>query len=394
VFAPRRQSFDFALTATQPRQGGLFHTEMRSFSFPRRLIALTALAAAAVPLLLAPGAQANPDIKKAIWGPSDSTAFSHYSDLNTGSYQILLDWRWAAPTKPANPRDPNDPAYRWASRLEDAVSRAKARGIQVSMLVQLTPSWATSSGLARQAPNPNDYADFIHAASRHFPYVKYWQIWGEPSRSNSFIPMHVVHSGRQLTDAEKKPIRLYARVLNHAYWAIKGLNKDDQVIGGNTLTHGDIRPLRFIQAMRLPNGKPPHMDLYGHNPYSPRKPDLSKTPKAYGTADFSDLDTLGHWIDRYLGRKPNGKKIRIFVAEYNLCTDHANHLFYWWGNKQDQAAYARAALRITRSFHRIYTMGWFRLDDEAPRSDGQEANFGLLTYGGATKPAYFAYKNN
>ena len=136
------------------------------------------------------------------------------------------------------------------------------------------------------------------------------------------------------------------------------------------------------------------MDLYGHNPYGPRKPKLSRPPVSYGTADFSDLDTLAHWIDRYLGRRPNGRKIRIFVAEYNLCTDHANHLFNWWGNKQDQATYARAALHVTRTFHRIYTMGWFALNDEAPRPSGDEANYGLLTYLGIKKPAYYAYKNN
>jgi hypothetical protein len=345
-------------------------------------------------LLLAPTADAKPDLKKAIWGPSDSAGFARYSDLNTGIYQMILDWRWAAPSRPAHPRDPNDPAYRWAIRIKEAVSRAKAHGLRVSMLVYLTPSWATSSGDAHQGPNPGDYADFIKAASRKFPYVRYWQIWGEPSRSNSFIPTPVVHSDRQLTTAEKRAPKLYARILNRAYWAIKDVNPKDFVIGGNTLTHGDVRPLRWIQAMKLPNGKPPHMDFYGHNPYSPRKPDLSKQPKAYGTADFSDLDTLGHWIDRYLGRRPNGRKIRIWVAEYNLCTDHANHLFYWWGNKQDQAAYARAALRITRSFQRIYTMGWYALHDESPRSDGQEANFGLLTYQDIKKPAYWAYKNN
>ena len=40
------------------------------------------------------------------------------------------------------------------------------------------------------------------------------------------------------------------------------------------------------------------MDLYGHNPFGPRRPDLSKGPLYPGTADFCDLD------DRHTPRRP------------------------------------------------------------------------------------------
>lgn len=367
---------------------------MRRFLLPCRWTVLVALLAAGF-LVAAPTAGAKPDIKKSIWGPGHIGEFDHYSNLGVGIYQRDLSWHQVAPTKPAHPRDPNDPAYQWPSGLDTVVQRAKQRGIRVSMMVLYSPGWANGGQPKNWAPrNPSDYADFIKAASRKYRYVRYWEIWGEPSRRKSFSPMPIVRPPDEPTRKEKRKVERYARLLDAAYAAVKSVNRRDLVIGGNTITRGDFYTLAFIRAMRLPNGKPPRMDLYGHNPYSPRKPNLSKRPAVYGTADFCDLDTLSHWIDRNLGRTRKGRKIRIFVAEYNLISDHTNYLFPYYGSRQDQADYVRAALHLTRSFKRVYTMGWFTLYDQAPRPDGLEANYGLLGYQGAKKPAYYAYKNH
>ena len=78
---------------------------------------------------------------------------------------------------------------------------------------------------------------------------------------------------------------------------------------------GTHPPLCWIDALRLPNGRRPRMDLYGHNPFSVRRPDLGVPPLGRGYADFSDLDTLARALDR---RFP--KRLRL----YTLPTDHAN----------------------------------------------------------------------
>ena len=57
-----------------------------------------------------------------------------------------------------------------------------------------------------------------------------------------------------------------------------------------------------------------------------------------------------------------------------------------------QARWLPAALRITRRWSHIYTLGWFSLYDDRPQSDGKQVNRGLIEYGGRRKPAYRAYK--
>ena len=50
--------------------------------------------------------------------------------------------------------------------------------------------------------------------------------------------------------------------------------------------------------MRLPNGKPPSLDMYGHNPFSYRAPNLSNPPSRENSIDFSDLGRLANLVDR------------------------------------------------------------------------------------------------
>lgn len=337
-------------------------------------------------------AAAAPDIKKAIWGPA--SAFPLYSDLGVGIYQASISWRSVAATRPAEPTNPSDPAYQWPADLDAAVTAASVDGIQVAVNLAYSPGWANSHRGGRWAPtNPSDFADFAAAASRRYPYVRYWMIWAEPSRRMNFMPLARVHSDRRLTRQEQRGPRLYARILDASYAALKGVNPDNLVVGGLTIPGGDIRPQRFIQAMRLPDGKPPRMDLYGHNGYSPRLPKLARHPAAPGTADLSDLDTLCGWLDRYLGRDERDRKLKVFVSEYSLPSDHASAILPFWGSRRDQANYLRAALRIAHSFNRLYTLGWFRLYDQPPQPNHLETDWGLLDWRGNPKPAYYVYKD-
>ena len=72
--------------------------------------------------------------------------------------------------------------------------------------------------------------------------------------------------GLDLTPAQRRGPESYAQILDDSYVALKNVSSENMVIGGNSFSGGDIRPLAFIKALRLPNGKPPRMDYYGHNP--------------------------------------------------------------------------------------------------------------------------------
>ena len=338
---------------------------------------------------------AKPSLKKSMWGPvtlNGVSQFPIYADLGAGIYQYTVGWRAVAPARPLHPRDPADPAYTWPSEVDKAVAAGRRRGIRIAVLLNGAPAWANGGREGNWAPlRPADMADFATAAARRYPRVHHWMIWGEPSKASRFQPL-VPATGRRLTRRQTRGPRRYARILDACYAALKRQNRRNLVIGGNTWTGGEVYPLNFIRAMRLPNGRRPRMDLYGHNPFTLREPDLAKAPAVHGTADFSDLDTLAGWLDRFGYRDNRGRRLRLFLSEFSLPTDHVNNEFNFWVPRRTQALWLARALRIVRRWHRIYTFGYLGLYDDPPRPDGLEVNRGLIDRDGHRKRAYRAFK--
>ena len=353
---------------------------------------LACLAIAAAFLVLPQAATAAPSLKKAIWGPSavdGVSQFPTYSDLGAGIYMTNLSWRAVAPSRPADPANPADPAYQWPAELDAVMAEASSRGIEVCLQVMETPAWANGGRTARWAPHdPSAYGDFLRAAAARYPAVRHWLIWGEPSKKNNFLPPTGTRGNYRL-----RAPRHYARLLQAAYTALKAANRANLVVGGNSYTVGDIRAPTFLRALRLPNGRRPPMDLYGHNPFTLRRPSLAKRPIGGGVIDFSDLDTLARLVDSNLGRSPSGRRLRFFLAEFTLPTDHRNWEFNFWVTRSVQATWLADALRITRRWSRIYTLAWLSLHDDPPRPGGDEVNRGLIDVQGRRKPAYFAYRD-
>lgn len=312
--------------------------------------------------------------------------FPIYDDLGTDIYQARLRWDQVAPTRPARPTDPADVAYRWPAELDFAVSEAKRHGIRVLIQLIYSPPWANGGRSKEWAPRRRALANFAAAAARRYRSVRLWMVWGEPTRAGNFLPM----PANQATGP-----RRYSRLLDAVYGRLKYLDRRNLIIGGNTFTVGEVAPLRFIKWMRLPDGRRPRMDLYGHNPFSARSPDLRRRPLGAGFADFSDLDTLARVIDRHLGLR-RGRRIGLFISEFTAPTDHNNRTFNFYVSRRSQAAWLTAALRITRQWPRIHALGWFSLYDQPPNgpggTPGDETNWGLLDWRGQPKPAYGVYK--
>jgi hypothetical protein len=347
-----------------------------------------------LPLVAPSPANAAPrTAKKAIWGPisvDGKSQFPIYKDLGVGIFQWPVRWHAIATRRPADPRNPADPAYQWPD-LDGMLDEARRSGIKVLLEVQGTPSWANGGRDPQWAARrTSDVADFMTAISRRYPGVRYWQVWNEPTRRDRFRPMAIERRGRPLTRKQQKGPRRYARILDSSYAALKAVDRGDKVIGGNTFTTGAISPRNFIRYMRLPSGQPPRMDLYGHNPFTARRPDFSRPPLGYGLADFSDLDTVNRWVRRHLGR--GGHKPRLYLSEFFTPTDHHNHEFNFYVSKKVQARWLRDAMRITRRHRFIHTLGVFLLDDP-PQADGREVNRGIMTHDGRRKPAYRAFRD-
>ncbi len=336
--------------------------------------------------------------KKAMWGPLERNGQPQmpvYAELGVGLWQTQLRWERTAKERPANPRDPADPAYKWPKALDDAIAQGRPFGINVLVMVIGAPPWANGGHDWNFPPTSDrDYADFVEAAAKRYPAVKHWMVWGEPNGHRSYQPV-VDDGGRPLPKSKRGHVEFYAKMLDRSYGRLKKLSKKNMVIGGNTWTIGATKPFHWIRALRLPNGKPPRMDLYGHNPFGQPFPSLGGRgkPRQPGIAEFSDLDTLQTAVNKQLRRRKRGKRIRIFVSEYALPTDHQN-VWGWFVSREDQARYLRNAMRVARSKKWIYSFGYYTLFDGQPLPDNSQGDWGLLTIDGTRKPAFDVFKNS
>jgi len=334
-----------------------------------------------------------------MWGPAyvdGASQFLRYRDLGVGILEEQLSWPGVAQNRPVHARDPNDPVYGWPARLDRTIAEARRSGIRVALLLIGSPGWANGGRPPNWAPTrARDFADFAYAASRRYPSVKLWMIWSEPSRRNRWEPLTPAPPGRRLTRAQASAPRRYARLLDAAYASLKRAQSANRVIGGMTYTTGDISSWQWIANMRLPNGRPPRLDLYGHNPFSFRRPNLRNPPSCCGMADFSDLGRLGRAVDRNLSPRRRGgrrRQIPLFLSEFTLPTD-VDSEFNFHVDRQTQASWIRDALRVVRRSRRIQAFGWIHFYDDAPAPNGGLVSHGgLLDYRGTPKPGYYAFR--
>jgi hypothetical protein len=359
---------------------------------------------------------------KAIWGPTSfpsgnsncpsgrqCSAFPTYKQLGADNYEMQVPWDRVALRRPANPRDPNDPAYTWPTYADQAIQQAAQNGMSVTILVQGTPAWANGGKGRQWVPgNMQDYADFMYAASQRYPTVHHWMVWGEVNYGANFQPM-----------PEHSPVgpRTYAQLCDLTYVALKQASPANIVIGGDTLNANvPVSPAEFIRWARVGKGKkkrPPRLDWWGHNPFEGRFPDI-RQPALNNLLGLSDADTIHKLLKKaYVGKKKKkrGKKATasahvskkkgkkkarrhtppIWFSEYSVLSGHPAH--FWLGfyvSDQEQAQWVSSAYQLVNSVPYVAGLGWYRLDDE-PEATGS-ANWGLQTYTGQRKASFSAYQ--
>jgi len=166
---------------------------------------------------------------------------------------------------------------------------------------------------------------------------------------------------------------------------LKAVSRTNIVIGGMTWTGGDVKPAPFMKFMRLPSGRPPRLDWFGHNPFPFRFPNLRELAIGGGFRDISDLDTFQRQL-----RRTYGKRARFWLSEFLVLSDRGSNQFLMSVSQQDQARWLRAAFRIADDLPSVAGLGWLSLLDQ-PEGRGS-SNWGLLTASEQRKPAYRAFR--
>ena len=351
----------------------------------RRLAALLA----ALLLVISADAQAA-TMKKGLYSAYVSEDAPKLRQLGVTLNTRGLPWVDVASRRPVSPTEPADPAYKWPAELDAAISTNDGLGIDTSLQVIYAPRWANGDRSGSFRPSSaRDYANFIAAAAKRYPSVRLWQIWGEVNGGPYVWQPQPkgIRFRTTLTREQRREPEFYARMLDASYVALKSVNRKNKVIGGMTVAGAYYSPATppatWTKYMRLPNGKRPRMDLFGHNPMLlARRPDLTQGPRFAGWRDMSDLDTTIREIDRYFP----GRKLPIFVSEFAVWDKPGS--LHWHVNRATQARWTRLALGIARRSKRVHTFSWASL-----RNTPALPGWGLLDARGERKPAFRAFAN-
>jgi hypothetical protein len=286
--------------------------------------------------------------------------------LGAGIVRLTLRWDAVAPSMPAHPRDPDDPAYDWGA-FGAALDELHARGIPALVTLYGSPRWANGGAAPNVLPR-RGFGDFAYAAAARFPWVRLWTAWNEP---NSRVFSNPV-----------SPSLYVRRVLNPGYAGLHAASSANRLAGGVTSPRkppSGMSPLAFMQGMHAAHAR---LDAYAHNPYPVGRGETpSHTPcPECGYFTMAKLPTIRAYVTRYFGPKP------LWLTEYGYQTNPPDRLL--GVSYALQARYLGEAAYRAWSQPRVALLIQFLVRDE-PSVGGWQS--GLLTVDGAPKPAYHAF---
>jgi len=373
-------------------------------------------ALAATAALCVPAASASRYLQHGIF----DDAQIHYGDpdqvfpvlkqLNSKLVRINLVWggvNGVASRRPANPANPNDPAYDW-SAYDRTVNYAQQYGMKVVLAIVSTPPWANAAAGVNVAPkNALDLQRFAAAAARRYngsfvapdgrilPPVRHWLAWNEPNNPAFLRPQYRKVGKRTVLQSAIS----YAKICNAI---VKGVRTTtigaSRVACGVTAPRGNnnpnssrpaLSPLAFLRAMKAAGAT--GFDAYAHHPYYGAPRETPSTPPPNGARGQAPTAiTLGnlHLLVREVTRLYGNK--RIWITEYGYQTNPPDRIF--GVSYRNQARYLTQAYGMAKRHPRIDMFLWFLLQDERRPQIEEGWQSGLLTATGAKKPAFAAFQ--
>ncbi len=394
----------------------------------RRHLFAAALAAAILALAVSLPDRAGADFRTGVGGFGAELADeAHRADFAARAQQaeasvarINVSWRDVATARPANPADPDDPAYRFG--FYDAVVRdLTARGVEPMFTIFRAPDYAEAPNRPPDQvpgswfPDPGEFAAFAQAVATRYsgqfeglPRVRYFEIWNEPNLP-TFFGLEWRKPGG--------PAR-YRALLNGAYAAIKGVDPTNVVIAGATAPFGDdrrdrslgrMRPLVFLRSLFCLNGKlkpvkkchdKAKFDVLSHHPINGFRADFGG-PGAGGPTDDAanpddattpDLDRIARVLHAAERKHTVGgpKRHPLWATEM------------WWESDPPDAkngvSLAKQARFVSQSLYEMWRDGAklvvnLPLTDEDPSSHLHDTlQSGLYFFDGRPKPSLEAFR--
>jgi hypothetical protein len=326
-------------------------------------------------------------------------AFPEYETLGVEALRVNLYWNGVARKKPANARNPADPAYDWA--VYDAfVKRAAQAHIKPVFSILWTPSWAGPA--KNRAPRRLiDLRNFAYAAAKRYsgsfrpdpnssdvlPSVRYWTAWNEPNN-----PVFLKPQFQKVGPRKYRPVspRIYAGICNSVMSGVhlNGLPGEKVACGvtgprGNntgTQPRASISPIPFLRGMRKAHAR---FDVYAHHPYYQHPNETpAKPPPGPRAITLGNINELLRELKRLYGNK------HLWITEYGYQTNPPDRSFGVSWIKQ--ARYVSQAYGIARRNPRIDMMIWFLVRDEKRIGNGWQS--GLYTASGRRKPSFQAFR--
>jgi hypothetical protein len=307
----------------------------------------------------------------------------------TGTRATRVDVLWSevAPRRPADPRDPDDPAYDW-SRYDAIVRGLRARGVSVMLDFYRTPPWASRSGEPTAAPRPAEGARFAGAIARRYsgshpdplggtlPAIRSLEVWNEPNLPGFWMPQCRRGAGGR---ARLVSPRVYAALLAASWREVKRVAPGIEVVGGVAGPAGrsprscpaDGRAaVGSLDFARMVADEGPPLDAWSLHLYP-----LGSPLQAVFVPSWSTVPRVVRQVDRLRRGAP------IHVTETGYHTSY-NRFHRYFVSEAQQAAWVDETLAAAVRHPRVQLVTWFNFQDN-PRWTG-----GLLRGDGSRKPSY------
>jgi hypothetical protein len=302
--------------------------------------------------------------------------------------RVDLFWSTVAPTKPRNPGNPKDRAYKWAHSDAIFTGLAKRKIIPI-VTVFNTPAWAAGGktgpvgGYNPHMPNAVQFGQFMGAVAKRYsgkfkvgrktlPQVRFFEVWNEPNLQLYLQPQWKGKKAASITN--------YAKLVRAAYPRIKKANPDAVVIAGVAGPKGKsnetgVGSIPWLDGF-LRQGAP--FDAYSQHIYPAAAPrSRTKAKPSWNTIPI---------ILRKLDKKYKKKQIPLYITEAGYTTAATPYRNVKVTVKQQSTFLGHIFGLPQVKQARVPVVVWFNLQDNPNWPAG------LINLAGRPKPALASFR--